>query len=178
MEIDEDHEYTPYSTEGTRIIYSDHHMINIRCDWILKSKEKAPQNMYMGAKEYKNYENELNMSNISDIIDENNFENSYQAWSDKVMEIARKHSKKVKKRTPWKSNRLLMTAKKRVQKKLRDRKSLSPKNKKMLLMRKKLIMEHIIDEDRKKHHHVVNKVVEKIKNDGGLDSTAFWTVQK
>ena len=71
-----------------------------------------------------------------------------------------------------------MTAKKRVQKKLRDRKSLSPKNKKMLLMRKKLIMEHIIDEDRKKHHHVVNKVVEKIKNDGGLDSTAFWTVQK
>ena len=30
MEIDENLEYTPYSTEGTRIIYSDHYMIDVK----------------------------------------------------------------------------------------------------------------------------------------------------
>ncbi len=39
-------------------------------------------------------------------------------------------------------------------------------------------MQHIISEDQKKHYHVVNKIIEKIKNDGGLDSTSFHELRR
>ncbi len=178
MKIDENHDYTPHSTEGTEYTYSDHYMMEISCNWHLKCKEETTSNLYMGAEQYASFEKELNREKVSNIINKDDFANTYQAWSDKVLQIAKQHSKKRKTRSPWKSNRLLSKAKKNVQEELKRSRSLAPKQKKVLLMRKKLIMDHIIKEDKAKQYQVVSRTVENIKKEGGVNSTAFHELRR
>ena len=114
---------------------------------------------------------------ISNMIEEEDFENSYQEWSDKVQEIARKHSKKRKKRSPWKSHRLLARAKKNVQNELKSK--LIPFNlRTVLLTRKRLIINHIINEDKLKHYRLVDRTIENIRMEGGVNSTAFYELRR
>jgi hypothetical protein len=44
-------------------------------------------------------------------------------------------------------------------------------------MRKRLVIEHMNNQDKKRNHQTVNKVVDKIKQDGGVNSTSFWELR-
>ena len=176
MKIDVNHEHTPYSTDGNVHTYSDHYMIEISCNWQMKCKVEASSNQYMGKEEYERFEKELECDEVSKMIKENDFENSYQAWSNKVLEIAKKNSRKRKVKSPWKSNRLLSRAKKNIQEELKRMKS--PKQRKVLMARKRLIMSHIINENKAKYYSKVNRTVENIKMEGGVNSTAFYELRR
>ena len=175
MKIDENQEFTPYSEYQNQITYSDHYMIEINLDWIQKSKDEASMGMFKRI-DYGEYEKHIEESNIREILDPENFEESYKKWSEEVLKTAKQCSKKTKRKTVWKSNRILTTAKRRIQKKLK--KHCQPRERKILMMRKRLILEHIVKEDKKWHHHNVNKVVENIKKEGGFNSTAFAELRR
>ena len=94
-----------------------------------------------------------------------------------MVEIAEKNSKQRKKRSLWKSNRLLMKAKKMVQRKLRET-SLGKEEINLLKRRKRLIIEHMNDEDKKRHYQKLSKIVDTVKKGGGVDSTSFWDLRR
>ena len=48
----------------------------------------------------------------------------------------------------------------------------------LLKVEKSLISEYIEDEKRSKHFQNVNMEIDKIKKEGGIDSTAFWELKR
>ena len=183
MKIDKNHEYTPYSVDCSKIVYSDHFAIDVMMNWIMKLKGEKKKVLYMGPEEYEKFSGELNEIQVSTIIDEENFDESYEAWSKKIIEVAEKNGKEKKRKRLWKANRLLTKAKKKVQGMLRnsqetqDTKEHKGMSKEMLMMRKRLIVQHLNNEDKKRNHHTMNKAVDKIKQDGGVNSTSFWELR-
>ena len=93
-------------------------MIELSFNWMMKIKEEKEQQTYMAPDDYENFKAELQTEKISELIDDGNFEESYKLWSNTIIGLAEKHSKKRKKKNQWKSNRLLTLAKKRVQREL------------------------------------------------------------
>ena len=71
MEIDENKDYTPYSTYSNTITYSDHNTMEISLDWIQKKIEEASLNI-LERVDYEKYELAIQESNISQIIDSEN----------------------------------------------------------------------------------------------------------
>ena len=119
MEIDERKEKTPYwLNEEKEIIYSDHCMITLESEIILKNKkEETKKNI--GEKGYKRYKEKLQENKISSIIKEENFSESYTKWNDEINNIIEECSTKKKKSKGWKVNRKLLVAKKSVTRELR-----------------------------------------------------------
>ena len=134
----------------------------------------------MDPDEYEKFGEEITQLKVSSIIDEHNFDETYNTWSEKIIEVAEKNSKVKKRKSLWKANRLLTKAKKNVQRMLRNNQETEESkgmSKEMLKERKRLITQHLNNEDKKRNHHTVNKVVDKIKQDGGVNSTSFWELR-
>ena len=176
MVIDEARDFTPYAIDGQRIVYSDHAAIELSMNWMMKIREEKEQRTYMSPDDYKLFEDMLQAEQVSEIISEEKFDECYAQWNDKIMSIVHKCSKKKKKKKQWKSNRLLTQARKCVQKELRG--NLGTERRKLLITRKNLLTKHIHDEDNKRHFQYVNKVVDKIKSEGGVNSDAFWELMR
>ena len=89
------------------------------------------------------------------------------------MDIIEKCSSKKKKSKGWKINRTLESAKKRVVKELKV-KGIDKEEIRILKVEKNLIAGHIERENQKRRHKQVTMEIDKIKSEGGVDSTAFW----
>ena len=178
MIIDEEKNITPYgktNDRSKRVVYSDHCMM--KCDINLKMKlqeEEKPK--YMGVKEYEKYIKEIEKEKISNIINKDQFKESYTKWNDKVIEIANRNKKRRKKISKSKVNRKLTSVKKQIVKKIKNEEN--EKDKKLLKRRKSLIDEYIDNENKEKRRVKVNKIVEEIKKGGGVDSETFWKVRR
>lgn len=181
MIVDEEKECTPYTTETiegkSQIKYTDHNMMVAKVDWILSLKE--PNNCFarINPGKAEEFAKELEVKEVSKIIKEEEFNETYRKWSERIVEIGSKfYCKKVKKKE-WKVDRKLKQAKRRVIKELR-KKDLLKEEIKVLKEKKKLILEHIESEHVNRNIKKTEKIVEAIKHQGGVDSTTFWIAKK
>ena len=62
---------------------------------------------------------DLEEAKVSQILEEDDFENSYEKWSKKVIEIAEKNKKTRKKVKEWKCCRKLLGVKKSISKQMK-----------------------------------------------------------
>ena len=178
--IDEEKNMTPYwitKEEDQRIIYADHCMMMMIIDWKMMLVETAVNKKYMGKKEYDNYRREIEENNVSRILLEgSDFKQAYTKWSETVMKIADKNSKRRKNQQTWKVNRLLQMAKKRISRKQKQRK-MSKEVRRLLKVQKTLIDEHILKEIKERKRVQIDKTVEDIRNKGGINSNALYEVR-
>ena len=177
MMIDEDKGNTPYYLNLEKdIVYSDHCMMTVNTKALIDDK-KEERGKYITAEGYKKYEEILKSKQVSTIIDEENFAQTYTQWSEMIMQTVDECSIKRKKSKGWKVNRKLMAAKKDIMRELR-KPGIDKENIRISKLRKNLIDEYIEEEDRKKKYQTVTKEIDRIKKEGGVDSTAFWELKK
>ena len=178
MSIDENKEITPFwvtNETERRWIYSDHCMITVGLNWIMKLQDEKPPK-YMGKKGLETMSRELDDLKVSQIIQEDDFENTYEEWSRSILKIAEQNKKSRKQKKEWKCCRLLQKAKKNVNKLIKKEKN--EEKREMLKKRKEYIDEYIDLEMKEKKRNKVDKIVEEIKKDGGVDSQTFWIARK
>ena len=101
MVIDEARDMTPYrvtTEEPKEIKYSDHYMIAITFNWMIKIKEESRTKWTMGRQEYQRYKKEIDEEEISKIIEPDRFDETYTKWSEKVIAIAAKTKRREKRK--------------------------------------------------------------------------------
>ena len=169
--IDEMKEITPFwINDKKEVIYTDH------CTMMLKVNQpdvKEETANYMDRKGYGRYTEKIQEKKISDIISKDNFVETYSQWSETVMETVSECSSRRKKSRGWKVHRKLQVIKKRIGKELKDQ-NLTKEEVRILKIRRSLIDEYMEKEHWKKNHQNVCNEITKLKNEGGVDSTAFW----
>ena len=182
MYVDEDKQITPYNVEqelgGVRFVYSDHCMIRVRSPMQLKIGDRLIRREKFDRKRREEFAMELEREKVSEILDSKQIITTYGRWSDKVMEISEKFRVKSNtKRGKSKSIRLLMRSKHAVTRQLKT-KMVDKEEIQLLKKRKLLIMEHIDEERMKENNRKVEKVVQEVKEDGGVNSATFWKVKR
>ena len=131
---------------------------------------------YMGQKEYGTFMQKINDGKVSKILEMGDFKEA--KWSKTVMQIAEEcSSNKRQKSSTWKANRQLRKAKKLISRKIMEKKT-TKGEKTLLKMQKTLIDEHIWTEMMTRKKTLIDKTVESVKQDGGVDSNTFWEVRK
>ena len=132
----------------------------------------------MGTEEYKKFEEEIEHEKISEIIEEESFNDTYTRWSERVIEIASRNQKKKKIKRDGRINKKLLNAKKKILRALR-RDKMRQEEREELKRRRDMISEYIEEEEKTKKFARVNKIVAKIKEEGGLNSsTTFGEFQR
>ncbi len=175
--VDELKEMTPYRMdENKQIVYSDHCTMMLETH-VFKIKNEDQNRRSINKKGYENIQAKLQQEQISETIKEDNFVETYTKWNDDVMRIVEECSSKRKKSKGWKVDRKLQVAKKMIIKELKAQ-NLGKEEIRILKVRKNLINEHIEKEHWKKNHKHVCGEVDKIKSEGGIDSTAFWELKQ
>ena len=130
----------------------------------------------MGQKEYGTFMQKINDGKVSKILEMGDFKEA--KWSKTVMQIAEEcSSNKRQKSSTWKANRQLRKAKKLISRKIMEKKT-TKGEKTLLKMQKTLIDEHIWTEMMTRKKTLIDKTVESVKQDGGVDSNTFWEVRK
>jgi hypothetical protein len=174
--IDENKIKTPYriNDEGA-LTYTDHNMMILTTSLIVEKKEEPRK--YISEKGYQRLQEKMEEQEISKILDVEDFDRTYAEWSDKVLQIVDECSTKRKKSKGWKVNRKLESFKKTIKQKLKDA-TLDKETVRLLKVESMLVTDHIEDELRKKHYKNVNMEVDKIKKEGGVDSTVFWELKR
>ena len=177
MVIDENKVVTPYRiNEEKEVIYTDHCMMTMIMNIEVRTNgEKAKK--FMSKAGYERFERRIEEQNISKILESDNFDTAYKDWSDKVLDVVDKCSTKKRKSRGWKVNRKLVKMKRRIVKQLRDQR-LSKEDVRLLKVEKNLIEEFMGEEKEKKNHEDVDKVIDRIKSEGGVNSTAFWELKR
>jgi hypothetical protein len=182
MIIDEDKSITPYTIDTNdegkiRCVYTDHCMIKIRADMYVEAKRKMDVRKRLDKKKCGEFSVELSKENISEIIDQNNFKESYTKWCNKVMEIRDKFSTiKKQKKKMGKCNRLLMKCKRGIVRQLKTA-GLTRNAIMMLRKRKELVMEHMERERILESKRRIEATVQEVKEGGGVNSATFWKVK-
>ena len=140
-------------------------------------KKKEEERKYITEEGYKNYEKRLKEKQVSGMIRGENFVQTYKQWSEEIAKTVEECSKRKKKSKGWKVNRKLITAKKTIFRELR-KPNMDKENIRICKLRKNLINEYMEEEQRKKQYLTVSKEINRIKEEGGVDSTAFWNLKK
>ena len=177
MLIDEDKVGTPHwINEEKEVVYTDHCVMTMEMKIDMKGKNKTVSK-YMSKDGYERFGTEIKEQQISEILDPDDFDRTYQEWSDKVIKVADECSTRKRKSRGWKANRKLLKVKKQITKKLKNQ-GLSKEEIRLLKVEKNLVEEFLYEEKSKKNYEEVNNVVQKIKSEGGVNSTAFWELKR
>ena len=177
MTIDEEKVTTPYRiSDDNGVTYSDHCLMSITTEWMIEIKENKREETCIGQKGYTNYKRKLEEKQISNRIKAEHFQETYSKWSDTVIETVKECSGKRRSKKGWKVNRKLLTVKKNIQRQLQG-KDLQIEEIHSFKIRKDLINEHIDKESHKKNYERV-KEIRRIKEEGGIDSAAFWELKR
>ena len=181
MTIDESKEKTPYwgvtTDNGTKVVYSDHCMMELVMNWRIMLVEEAGKKKFMGRKEYGEFARALDERKVSDILKKGDFQQDYTEWSDTVLKIADESSRKPRKRQTWKVNRQLRRAKKLVGE-MMNSEGVSKGVRNVWKMQKTLIDEHIWMEITIRKKNLIDKTVDTLKQRGGVHSSDFWDIRK
>ena len=112
MLIDEDKVGTPHwINEEKEVVYTDHCVMTMEMKIDMKGKNKTVSK-YMSKDGYERFGTEIKEQQISEILDPDDFDRTYQEWSDKVMKVADECSTRKRKSRGWKANRKLLKVKK------------------------------------------------------------------
>ena len=114
---------------------------------------------------------------VSKIIDWEQFEQTYLLWNEKVMEICDKYNIcKKNRKMKGKCNRLLLKRKHEITKQLKKR-DIGKEEIKILKKRRQLVLEHLEKERALENKRKVDRVIQDVKENGGVDSSTFWKVK-
>ncbi len=171
--IDELKEITPYRIENQQVTYSDHCTMMLETEAFNVTTDASNTGKYINKSGYDKLRKKMEQEKISETIDEDDFVKSYTKWNDDIIRMVDECSTRKKKSKGWKINRKLQAAKKLVVKALKG-KNVDKEEVRILKIRKNLISEYMEKEHWKKNYQHVCGEVKKIKNEGGIDSTAFW----
>ena len=97
----------------------------------------------MDKKRWGEFSAELEKEEVSSIIDPDNFDESYQEWSNQVLKIRDKYCSKKKHKKQGKCNRLLLAKRKRQLCKELKSPGVDKETVRMLKKRKELVMEYM-----------------------------------
>jgi hypothetical protein len=118
----------------------------------------------------------LEREKVSEMINEQPIKSSYTLWSKKVLSIRDKYSSRKKVRRKWKVERILKKEEAALTKQLKQAMS---KEKVMKLKLQKKVIQHMMDKEHMmKENKRITKIVEEVKESGGVNSTRFWDVRK
>ena len=177
LAVDENKRVTPYGfNEEKELVYTDHCMMILETSMKVRNEQEKDRKC-ITEKGYQQLRQKMEEQQISKILNVENFDKTYTEWSNKVLELVEECSTKRKKSKGWKVNRKLESFKKKIIKELK-RKDLDKETVRLLKVEKMLICEHIDKEKQNKHHQNVNMEMEKIKKEGGVDTTAFWELKR
>ena len=181
MKIDELKDLTPYSVDiverKMRHVYTDHCMIKIVANLYVETRKKNETRRRLDKKNCELFSAELKKENVSNLINQENFKESYSKWCEKVMEIRDKYSNDTKRRKKTgKCERLLRKSKRGITKKLKTI-GLDKDKIDMLKKRKELVMEYIDKEHMMENKRKIEATVQEVKEGGGVNSTTFWKVK-
>ena len=177
MVIDENKILTPYRiNEEKEVVFTDHCMMMLKMNLKLKTKTMT-HSKFMSKDGYRKFSKRMEEKSISDVLNVEEFDRTYQNWSNEVLNLIDGCSTKRKKSRGWKVNRKLLKIKKRITKQLKKQ-GTDKEVIRLLKVEKNLIDEFIEKENMKKNYENVNKVVRKIKSEGGVNSTAFWEFKR
>ncbi len=174
MEIDESKSSTPYyiETSTNERKYTDHCMIMGSINMKVKETIQPTYVKIMGEKGWSKFRKEIKEKKISELIDERCVKTSYTEWSKAVLKIKNTCSRKAKIRRTWKVNRKLTVEKKEI---TRELKKITNREQVLLLKRRrKIIIQQIEEEEHKQEYNRIRKIVDEIKQSGGVNSNAFW----
>ena len=180
MKIDEEKDITPYYVESENGVdvrtYTDHCMIKANLNIQLQATKGKTYSMILDDDGCNRFREKLEEAKVSDLLDSGSIQEAYTIWNKKVLEIRESCCKRVKIRKNWKICRLLTKAKKRI---TRELKTTDDKEKIWeLKKRRDLIKQQIEEEEQNKEYTRINKIVEEIKKDGGVNSNTFWKVRR
>ena len=178
MVIDEDKHKTPYRVnEAGEVSYSDHSTMIMTTKVSMQGNQTEQKKKNLTEEGYAKFRSMAEEKRISSIIEEDNFSNTYTEWSKEVIKMIEACSTEKKKSKGWKVNRELLAAKKIVKTELKK----TNQNGEMVRInkiRKDLINENIEKEHRRKQHQQVEKEIQRVKNEGGVNSTSFWELKR
>ena len=175
VEIDENKIFTPFRITKD-ITYTDHCAIIVDINWKLVSnnsdlKNRRILNLIMFNKETE----EAGLKAVAE--EKTDLKVKYTKWQSKVNKIIEKCERKVssnKKQT--KVVRRLMKVKRSIKKKRRS--EMDMKRKRLLKLQESLIDRYIVGENAREQGEKVKKTADRIKQKGGINSTALWEFKK
>ena len=186
IEIDENKSKAPFrlkNIEGGSIqtVYSDHNPMILKTNLILKEQEKYKSRIKRIITEdgYKKYCEELEKEKVADIWNKTaSLQEKYDEWSQKVMDIRKKHEelRKPKRKQRSKTMRLLLAKKKQLNELKNNAQSKETKDeihKEMMALKEMIILE---EKDHK--YRRLMKTTESLCKNGKFDSGSFWELQK
>ena len=181
MEIDEEKDITPYYVEkvGGKDVrqYTDHCMIKTEMNISMEAKQGKKYAYVLDEDACERFRKKLEEEKVSELItNEEDIRTTYQAWSEKIIQVRDSCSKRVKIQKKWKVCRKLTAAKKRITRELKT--TTDKKQIKELKDRKEIIKQQIEQEEHKKENTRINKIVADVKRAGGVNSNTFWNVRR
>ena len=176
MTIDE-HKYdTPYRLVNKERVYTDHCMITVKLNLMANETKQSRYFNTIDKNGLQKFRNDLKANNVSNIIDNSSIIKTYTKWNNKVLEIRDKCYKRVKLKKPWKVERQLTTASRKIKRKLKD--CQDPNEIKELKQQRNIILEQIEKQEHCRNYRELNKIIEDVKKEGGVNGSTFWKVRR
>ena len=184
MEIDEDKLSGAYSVKGQRknpkVTYSDHNLIKIHMNLLEMAidENKAKKSTIITKQGYKKFQKMCTEQKVSSMI-KGELQESYTAWSRKVQEIKKRCTKTIKYKNRASSHdiRTLLKIEREIKRSLKD-KRYSQEDKILAKLRIEKIKIHIQQEKRGKHMEKISRIIQEIKEQGGVNGETFWKFKK
>ena len=161
--------------------YSDHNCMLLNMNLLLKEKEKYQMETrtIMTEENYKSFAHDLKTEKVSSIWNQSiSFQDKYNQWSRKVIEVRNKNAtiKKPKRKQRSKALRELLQKKKQLKK---DWKNEENEDEASIIYNEiQKLKEMIVQEEQEHNYRRMLKTIETITKDGRFDSGGFWEFQK
>ena len=176
MMVDENKELSPVGYVENKMTYSDHNVLLASMDWIMM-EEKQQKDMgreIITSKGMENIRLEMKEKRISDVLQrEGNITQIYKGWKEKVSEIWKKNTTRVKKKNPRKNIKRIIQIKKQLKK---DSKKVNNSKRRIIVGRIKLLDEQIDKERKQQFQNKIGKVVSKLRTEKGINGPNMWEV--
>ena len=184
VNIDEEKLCTPYRIHENNCTYSDHNAIT--CDLNIYAASCVPKNTSIiftkrSAKKFKRLtENNPDFKKVMDKLNDKSvgLKERYYTWQSSISDIVKSCSVIVKRNKTFKTKRVYKLMKmKRTIKAWRTSES-SFEKKETLKFQEKLLDSYIQDEQKSNRAKKINDLVNKLKKEGGMNTSAFWEFKK
>ena len=178
--IDENKLITPFRIAENKLTYTDHCAIITKIGWYqANSQTKQEERMIISSVGMKKFKQKTEVGQLTRIASTcKDLKDKYNEWQLALQEIIEQSFKTKKRRreSKLKSVRILMKAKRKIRHEMLSEDDSSKKRVKRI--QEKLIDEHILHESKKERCMKIEKMVDRIKGHGGLNSGAFWEFKK
>ena len=176
MMVDESKEFSPVGYVDNKMTYSDHNVLLASLDWIImeKKQQKDESREITTSKGMENIRREMQEERVSNMLqEEGNITKIYKEWKDKVNEIWKRNTTRVKKKNPRKNIKKIIQIKKQLKK---DLKKVNNSKRRIIVARIKLLDEQIDKERRMQFQNKIGKVVDKLRSEKGINGPNMWNV--